>query len=157
MCPDFRFQHRIIFKVAAVLLLCNLISRFRKICPLQICKEYLDSKLIQEISFCLLFAQYLIDFKTQKDFVLLQICKEMYCGLKSHPQIFYLLLCNMYLISRLRKIRGLQICEEYLGLKINPIFFHLKFCYLISRGRKILCFADMQGMPWNSKLIQESF
>ncbi len=88
MCLDFRFQHRIIFKVAAVLLLCNLISRLRKICALQICKEYLDSKLIQEILFCLLFVQYLIDFKTQKDFVLLQICNEILCGLKNHPQIF---------------------------------------------------------------------
>jgi hypothetical protein len=166
MCLDFRFQHRIIFKVAAVLLLCNLISRLRKICALQICKEYLDSKLIREIIFCLLFVQYLIDFKTQKDFVFLQICKEILCGLKNHPQIFYLLLCNTWFQDSERFV----LCRHAKNTqdsKLIQCFFTSKFCYLISRGRKIcayfcnlllcntwfqeserfLCFADMQGTP----------
>jgi hypothetical protein len=89
--------------------------------------------------FCLLFVQYLIDFKTQKDFVLLQICKEILCGLKKSSKIC-LFVVVQYLISRFRKIHALQTCKEYLGLKINPILIHLKFCYLISRGRKICAY-----------------
>jgi hypothetical protein len=52
----------------------------------------------------------------------------------------FLFVVVQYLISRVRKIHALQTCKEYLGLKINPIFFHLKFCYLISRGRKICAY-----------------
>lgn len=80
-----------------------LISRFRKIRALQTCKEYLGLKI-------------------NPNFFHLKLCYLISRGRKICAYFCNLLLCNTWFQDS-ERFCALQICKEYLGLKINPRIF----------------------------------